>query len=183
MKRIFVAAFTALALTACNDASTSAKTALNDSANMNNNSNSEEAKEERNKQVALASENAFGSGDVDAIFKDVDKDQVDYGDGSMKPIKGLDSSKAALKMYMAAVPDFKGSDFIAVADGDYVMVYGTWSGTWKNDFMGQKATGKSFKLKDVDIFKFNDAGKIIEHRFVHPMSDVAHQLGMKMPTQ
>jgi predicted ester cyclase len=47
--------------------------------------------------------------------------------------------------------------------------------------MGMKATGKAFKIKDVDIFKFNDAGKIIEHRAVQSNETMARQLGMPMP--
>jgi len=143
---------------------------------------SNDAKEERNKQAALASVRAFDNGSgVDAILKDADKDIIDYGDGSMAPAKSLDSTKAGLGMWMKAVPDYKGTDFIAVADGDYVMVYGTWTGTWKNDLMGMKPTGKTFKVADVDIFKFNDAGKVIEHRSVQSNNEAARQMGMKMP--
>ena len=69
----------------------------------------------------------------------------------------------------------------AVADGDKVMVYGDWSGTFKNDFMGMKATGKSFKVKDVDIFTLNDEGKITSHRNVLPWSAIMEQVGAKMP--
>jgi hypothetical protein len=32
--------------------------------------------------------------------------------------------------------------------------------------MGIKPTGKSFKYRDVDLFTFNDAGQITEHRSV-----------------
>jgi predicted ester cyclase len=182
MKQVFLAAFAALSLVSCNDAATDTATTSNDTANMSRNTDSKEVKEERNKQTALASAKSFDNGgNADGAFKDADKDIVDYGDGSMAPIKGLDSVKAGLKMMLAAVPDWKGSDFMAVADGDYVMVYGTWSGTWKNDLMGMKPTGKSFKVKDVDIFKFNDAGKIIEHRSVQSMNEIARQTGMKMP--
>lgn len=95
--------------------------------------------------------------------------------------KEIDSIKASLGGWMAAIPDYKGSDFMAVADGDYVMVYGTWTGTWKNDFMGMKATGKTFKVNDVDIFKFNDAGKMVEHRSVQSNAVAGMQLGMPMP--
>jgi hypothetical protein len=49
--------------------------------------------------------------------------------------------------------------------------------------MGMKATGKSFKVNDVDIFKFNDAGKMIEHRNVQSNATVAAQVGMSMPDQ
>lgn len=83
--------------------------------------------------------------------------------------------------WFAAIPDLKGDNIMAAADGDHVMVCGDWSGTWKNDFMGMKATGKSFKVKDVDIFKFNDAGKIIEHRSVQSHETMDRQTGMSMP--
>lgn len=186
MKQILLAAFTALSFTACNTPATTSTTASDSTTNnmsTGNAPNSEEAKEERNKQTALASINAINGNDtnIDAIFKDVDKDAIDYGEGSMAPVKGLDSTKAGAKMWMEAMKDYKGTDIMAVADGDYVMVYGTWSGTWKGDLMGMKPTGKSFKVKDVDIFKFNDAGKIIEHRAIQSMNEIARQTGMKMP--
>lgn len=186
MKRVLLAAFTALSLLACNDTATNRTTASTDSAGgmQKNENDTKEAKEERNKQTALGSERAFeNKGTVDDVFKDADKDFIEYGDGNMKPIKGIDSVKSFLRMWMTAMPDYRGSDFTAVADGDNVMVYGTWKGTWKNDMMGQKATGKSFVVKDVDFFKFNDAGKITEHRNVTPMSEIARQIGMKMPAE
>lgn len=168
-------------LQACNDGkndSASTPTADSSSDMMNN---STESKEERNKQTVMASMEAMSKGDVEGVLKDADKDVVDYGDGSSSSVKGVDSVKAGLKSWLAAVPDYKGTDMMAVADGDHVMVYGTWSGTWKNALMGMKPTGKSFKIKDVDIFTLNDAGKITEHRSVQSGSVMAQQLGMKMP--
>jgi predicted ester cyclase len=187
MKSFFVVSIMVLSLIACNDSSTKhASTASNDSFNnpaASSTSNSEEAKEERNKQTALASVRGFSTGDVDVILKDWHSGVVDYGDGSMPPIKGLDSAKTGLRTWIGGIKDFNVSDLVAVADGDLVMVYGTWRGTWKGDIMGMKATGKSFKANDVDIFKFNDSGKIVEHRGVQSMNELARQLGMKMPTQ
>ena len=58
-----------------------------------------ESKEEKNKQTALASVNAFIAGDVDAVVKDVTTDAIDYNDGSMPPTKGLDSIKAGIKQW------------------------------------------------------------------------------------
>ena len=185
MKQILLAAFTALSFMACNNTATT-PTAVSDSATTNMSTgttpNSKESKQERNKQIIESSMKGFeNGGNPDVVFKDAAPDVVDYGDGSMKPVKSLDSARTGLKMWMTAVPDYKGSDFTTVADGDYVMVYGTWTGTWKKDMMGMKATGKTFKVKDVDIFKLNDDGKIIEHRNVLPMSEIGRQVGMKMP--
>jgi hypothetical protein len=47
--------------------------------------------------------------------------------------------------------------------------------------MGQKATDKPFRKKDVEIFRFNNDGKISEHHSVQSFCEVARQIGMKMP--
>jgi predicted ester cyclase len=121
------------------------------------------------------------SKNVDGVLKDCANDVVDYGDGSMPPVKGKDSVAAMMKQWMNAFPDNKGSDLKYVADGDWVMVWGEWSGTWKNDFMGMKATNKQYKLKDVDIFKFNDAGQVVEHHNVQSPNTMMMQVGMNPP--
>jgi len=182
MKKIFILAVTASLLYACNDSADS--TTSTDSSSMKSTTmNDEESKEERNKQTALASVNGFRNRDVEAALKDVDNDAIEYGDGSINPVKGRDSVRKWMEAWFAAFPDLKGDDIMAAADGDHVMVCADWSGTWKNDFMGMKATGKSFKVKDVDIFKFNDAGKIIEHRNIQSHENMDKQLGMSMPNQ
>jgi predicted ester cyclase len=179
MKKLFFVAASAIVFSSCtNNGASTNSTSSTDSTSM-----SQEAKEERNKEVALAAQRTFetGQGNVDSIIKNATPDFVDYGTGEMPPTKGIDSSKAFLQQMLAAIPDYKVTDITAVADGDYVMVYGTWSGTLKNDFMGMKATNKPFKYIDVDIFKFNDDGKITEHRAVQSMNEFARQTGMQMP--
>ncbi len=59
-----------------------------------------------------------------------------------------------------------------------MLVHGDWGGTFKNDLMGIKATGKPVKFKDVDIFKLNDEGKIIEHSSVQNLGMVLMASGM-----
>lgn len=182
MKKKNLLAFLLIFFMACNDAAKDGTEAFTDAKpnTIDKGKAGENAKEERNRQTAMASLEAVQRGDAEAALKDADKDIIDYGEGSMPPVKGVDSTTAWLKAWIAAVPDYKITDLIAVADGDYVMVYGTWTGTWKNDLMGMKATGKSFRATDVDIFKFNDEGKIIEHRAVQSMGEVARQIGMPM---
>ncbi len=140
-----------------------------------------ESKTERNKKVVMASMEAMMAKNVDEAFKNVAPDVVDYNDGSMPPMKGKDSIMNMIKGWMNAFPDNKGTDLKYVADGDWVMVWGEWSGTWKNDFMGAKATNKSYKMKDVDIFKLNDAGQIVEHHNVQSPNTMARQVGMAPP--
>ena len=113
------------------------------------------------------------------MLKDWDAKSLDYGDGSDKPMP-LDSVKSMMSTWFTAFPDFKGENLQYVAEGDMVMVYGDYSGTWKADLMGQKPTGKQFKMHDADVYKLNADGKIIEHRNVQPFSAIAQQVGMKM---
>ena len=180
MKKVHLLAFAAcLFFAACNnDGTVSAST--NDSTG-DTTKMTQEDKEERNKKVVMQSMAAMNAHNPNDVLKDFTADAVDYGDGSMPPVKGLDSVKAGMNGFLAAFPDYKGDNFEAVADGDKVIVYGDWSGTFKNDFMGMKATGKSFKVKDVDIFTFNDDGKITSHRNVLPWSVLMQQVGAKMP--
>lgn len=135
---------------------------------------------EKNKAAALASVQAIGAGKLDDIFKDVTPDVVDYGDGSMGPIKGLDSIKAMIKVFLAAFPDYKAENFLVIGEGSHVAVFADYSGTFKNPWMGIKPTGKTFKMKDVDLFTFNDAGKITEHRNVQSGKTMMDMVGIKM---
>ena len=133
----------------------------------------------RNKATALAFCQGMGTKPADELIKDFAPDITDYGDGSMKPVKGADSAGYYFKMYLAAFPDVKGENLVALADGNQVAVFGDWSGTWKKDMMGMKATGKTFKIKDVDLFTFNDAGKITEHKSVQSNQTMISQLMKK----
>jgi predicted SnoaL-like aldol condensation-catalyzing enzyme len=140
-----------------------------------------ENKTGRNKKVVMASMEAMMAKNVDQAFKDVATDVVDYNDGSMPAVKGKDSIMKMINGWLSAFPDYKGSDLKYVAEGDWVMVWGEWSGTFKGDFMGSKATNKSFKAKDVDIFKLNDAGQIVEHHNIQSPNTMAMQVGMTPP--
>jgi predicted ester cyclase len=140
-----------------------------------------ENKQERNKKIIMASMDGISSRNVDQMLQDATPDCVDYGDGSMPPVKGKDSVKAMIQAWLNAFPDVKGDDLKYVADGDWVMVWGEWTGTFKNDFMGMKATNKSYKMKDVDIFKMNDEGKILEHHNVQSPNTMMAQIGAKPP--
>jgi predicted ester cyclase len=143
---------------------------------------SSDNKAEKNRQTAMASVNAVNAHDVDGVMKDVAADAVDYGDGSMAPTKSVDSVKSGLKAWLAAFPDVKGENLevYSNADGSKVIVVGQWSGTFKNDFMGMKATGKSYKVWDGDVFTFNDAGKITSHRGIQSGMVSMMQVGAKL---
>lgn len=129
-----------------------------------------ETKQERNKKVIVANMDAFAKRDVDAMVKEVAPVCTEYGDETMPPSTNTDSTKAFLKMLMNSFENYTASNGQMVAEGDYVFYYADWSGIFKKDLMGFKATGKPFKYKDCDIFKFNDDGKITEHHSIQNMA-------------
>src|SRR4051812_854605 len=180
MKRFVLAtAVAACTITACNNAGSSSADVTTDTSSAMT-SNSKNDMTEKNKQTALAATEAVNSHDADALFKDAAADYIEYGDGSMAPIKGSDSSRKTFQMFLAAFPDIKGENLMAIAEGNHVAVAGDWSGTFKGELMGMKPTGKSFKIKDVDIYTFNDEGKITEHRGIQSMETILSQVGAKM---
>lgn len=183
-KVILLLLATSFVIVACNSDKKDESTAKTESASTENKdaATSAASKAEKNRQTALASVMAFNSHDVDAMLKEAAPDGVDYGDGSMAPIKNIDSLKAGIKAWMNSFPDVKGENLMALsdADGSHVIVVGQWSGTFKNDFMGMKATGKSFKYWDGDLFTFNSDGKITEHRGIQSSMVPMMQVGAKM---
>lgn len=124
----------------------------------------------------MGSMDGINKHDAGMVVKDAASNFMDYGDGTHPPMP-LDSAKPMLQMWMNAFPDTKGENMVYCADGDYVTVMADWTCTWKNDFMGMKATGRSATYKDVDIFKLDDAGKITEHRSVQNFGCVLGMLG------
>lgn len=71
------------------------------------------------------------------------------------------------------IEDLVGRDAFPVSR---VMLWGKWSGSWKGNFMGQKATGKSFTKPEVEIYRFNEEGKIIEHHNVQSIGELPGKL-------
>lgn len=182
-KIVFVISAMAL-LAACNSSGDSSENKKDTSAagNMSAMSSSEN-KAEHNRQTALIDVQAANEHNADGMLKDVTPDAVDYGDGTGSPVKSVDSVKMFMNAWLKAFPDVKGENLEAFsnADGSKVIVVGEWSGTFKNDFMGMKATGKSFKFWDGDLFTFNDDGKITSHRGIQSWMTTVSQVGAKMP--
>ena len=167
---------------ACNNSGSSSENKKDTTSNMST-MPSGENKAERNRQTALAGVKAVNAHDANAMMKDVTTDAIDYGDGTGKPVKSVDSVKVYLNAWLHAFPDVKGENLEAFSnsDGSKVVVIGEWSGTFKNDLMGMKATGKSFKYWDGDLFTFNDEGKMTTHRSIQTWMTTMNQVGAKMP--
>jgi steroid delta-isomerase-like uncharacterized protein len=180
MKKLFLIMAVAALLIACNNSGTSSEE-KKDTASMSSGMSTEKTKEDRNKQNISEAIKAINADDVNEMSKYFAADVVDHGDGSTPTAKSADSVKSMMQQFVNIFPDMKVDPIVIAADGDYVIVYSNWSGSFKNDAMGIKATGKSFKTKDADIFKMTDDGKIAEHWSIMPMTEIWKGVGAKMP--
>jgi len=166
MKKIIFLLATPLFMMACNNSKTE-DTSIKDAASTAVN------KEERNKQVITACMDNFAKGDLDATLKDVAPQFKDYGDGSMQePITNVDTLKNMFRMIMNSLEGYKAENTTYYTDGDYVLVQADWVGTFNKDLMGIKHTGRPVRFKDIDIFKLNEDGKVVEHRSIQNVGAV-----------
>jgi steroid delta-isomerase-like uncharacterized protein len=95
---------------------------------------------------------------------------------------GMANDRSAVRDYFtmvrAAFPDMRVEVHHMIAEGDLVAAYTTTHGTHKGDFMGIPATGKKVSIPGVDIVRFNDRGKAVEHWTVADQLVMMQQLGV-----
>jgi steroid delta-isomerase-like uncharacterized protein len=67
-----------------------------------------------------------------------------------------------VKAVRVAVPDINASIQSMIAEGDYVAMWNTATGTHQGPLFGMPPSGKRIQMKDFHFFRFLD-GKIVEH--------------------
>ena len=110
---------------------------------------------------------------IDEVF------DASYVDRETMP--GIPPNREGLKqmfgMYLKAFPDMQLKVEHLVADGEYVMVHLTSTGTNKGEMMGMPATGKSVKVAEMHLVRVKD-GKFVEHWGVEDQMSMMQQLGL-----
>ena len=96
---------------------------------------------EQNKQTVARVFDAFRAGDVDAFDELIVEDYVQHNPQA-------DNGLQAVKDFFAPVGPVDVEVHRVIAEGDLVAVHSNY---------------KTFNMAGVDIFRFNDNGKIIEH--------------------
>jgi steroid delta-isomerase-like uncharacterized protein len=130
---------------------------------------------EQNKDLARRYDDAFNAGDTEAMAALVAEDVV-----LNPPVPGRESDRQALfdsvSMYHTAFPDLHSSVEHVVAEGDFVVLHGTATGTNSGPLMGTQATGKSATFSYIDIYRIAD-GRIAEIWHVEDVAGMLRQLG------
>lgn len=106
--------------------------------------------------------------------------RVDHQDYGLPPgaANGHEGFRRVLGGFLEAFPDLHLEVQFVVADDDRVTFYLSTTGTHRGQLLGMPATGKTFKVNGVDVFRFNEEGKVSEHWGVFDVFGMLAQLGL-----
>ena len=130
---------------------------------------------EQSRQVVLRLYDLANRGDVDAIAELVTGGYVEHD-----PLPGQGTGREGVvdrfsMLVSALAPRFTVEDVIA--EGDKVVVRWTNSGTHVGEFAGMPATGRSFTIAGIDVYRVAE-GSICEHWHVIDQLALLGQLGL-----
>jgi predicted ester cyclase len=134
---------------------------------------------EQSKQIVRRIQEAFDSGNLDALDELVAPDIVSHDTPPGAP-GGLGGAKMAHQMVLSWFPDYRVTIDDLVAEGDRVVARFTVSGTHEGEMMGFAPTGKSYSVPGFSEYRIEN-GKAVEHWGLHDNFGVMVQLGL-IPT-
>jgi len=133
---------------------------------------------EQNKAlVRRLMEEVFDRGNISLIDELFAPDFVEHEELPPGIPAGSEGVKQMSTMFRSAFPDFKATIDDMIAEGDKVVVRGTWSGTHKGEFMGIPPTGKRVSFGVIDIVRIA-GGKFVEHWGQMDNMGLMQQLGL-----
>ena len=144
-------------------------------------SSGDNAVEAKNETAAKALYGSFDKKD-DKAFLGSFADESTLADYTRhEDLKGKDVPKKWWAEVYKSFPDLKVSVTDSMAIGDYVISEIEVSGTFKGDYQGMKATGKSGKVHQLNVLKFNKDGKIAWSGIWGSRAEAASAYGVPMP--
>ena len=135
----------------------------------------------QNKETARKILAAVDAGDINQFAMYVSPSLVEHmppPPDAPKTSSDFELAKMLIAGYHAAFPDSKTTIRNLVAEGDLVVIHSVYAGTNKGVFMGMPATNKSVSVEQVDIIRFDPAGKAVEHWSVVDQLTMLQQLGV-----
>ncbi len=134
--------------------------------------------QERNRaQLQRLYDEVINPGDLERADRYITPDRPDH-DPNLPPemTRDREGFKLFFRMFRAAFPDQKFAIDFMIAEGDKVMAIGTVAATHRGEFFGMPATGKHFKVRNIDICRFNEEGLIAEHWGLFDQAAMQRQL-------
>ena len=118
----------------------------------------------------------ISAGDIDGFGEHLAVGFVEH-----EELPGLGPGKEGVKqlfhMYRAAFPDLRMEPEDVLASGDKVVARVRATGTHQGDFLGMPATGKHVDVQLIDIIRFGEDGRAVEHWGVMDSLAMMQQLG------
>jgi steroid delta-isomerase-like uncharacterized protein len=115
-------------------------------------------------------------GDIDGFVDLFAEDFVDHEVApGMPPTR--DGTMQLFKMMQAAFPDMNWDAQDILVDGDKAVARVRFTGTNDGDFMGMPATGRGVNVDVIDIVRFGEDGRAVEHWGVFDQMGMMQQLG------
>src|SRR5262245_61071258 len=101
---------------------------------------------EQNKATVLRFyEEVINKQNVAVIDEILSPDWVNH-DPNLPPIQGQESAKQRIGMFLAAFPDFHATLQSIIAEGNYVALHQTYTGTHQRELMGIPPTGNQINV-------------------------------------
>lgn len=132
--------------------------------------------DEQKKQVVKKTIEAFNKRDLDLYLSYHTDDATSWEVYFDKPL-GIKESLEFVPNYWRAFPDAKVETQAMFVSGDMVIVENIVTGTFVNEFLGQKPTGKRFEQREGVFFELRD-GKIAAVRIYLDRKTQEEQLGI-----
>ena len=132
--------------------------------------------EEQNKAIFLDAMEKYGNGNVEAFLNILSDDHVYHASANTLYV-GKEEYKKLDSLVSTTFPDQRYSIQKLVAEGDWLMVLYTFTGTFKGAFKDIAPTGNKVSLLTVGTYRFSN-GKIVETWGTHDMLDMLGQMGV-----
>jgi steroid delta-isomerase-like uncharacterized protein len=137
-----------------------------------------ETKLERNKElVRNVGEEVWNKGNLEKMDEFYSADIVRHFLPNGSEIKGLDELRDRVREHRKAFPDWTEKIELIVAEGDFVTIHFSSTGTNEGSFMGNPPTGQQIHTNDMSIYRIVD-GKIVEHWLLPDLFGLNQQLGL-----
>jgi predicted ester cyclase len=135
---------------------------------------------EQNKAIMRRMLEAFNTGDTAAVADLFDRDIKDRGnrigaEQSLQAAHPTNRVKTEIMRQEDAFPDREFKEELILAEGDFVMLHWSMTGTHRGELFGRPPTGKRVKTSGTEIIRIKN-GKIVEHI----ADDTGHVLGILM---
>jgi steroid delta-isomerase-like uncharacterized protein len=130
-----------------------------------------------NKELALkVNEEVWNRGNFECLEEMFATDFVQHFLPFGTKIIGLEEFRKSASAHRAAFPDWAEAINVVIAEGDYVALQFTSTGTNTGSFMGNPATGKKIRINEISIFRIVE-GKIVEQWLLPDILSLNQQLG------